>query len=88
MAGSDSAYPKETTLNYLSVASHCVSFAVKIKSKRGKEMSSPFLFAFAFFFLYYCILLRAIRPIPSSNTSFSQCPMCNEGFNPFPLILL
>lgn len=88
MAGSDSAYPKETTLNYVSVASHSVSFAVKIKSKRGKEMSSPFLSAFAFFFLYYCILLCAIRPIPSSNTRLSQCPLCNEGFNPFPLILL
>jgi len=50
MAGSDSAYPKETTLNYVSVASHSVSFAVKIKSKRGKETSSPFLSAFAFFF--------------------------------------
>lgn len=51
-------------------------------------MSSPFLSAFTCSFLYYCILRSAIRPIPSSNTRLSQCPLCNGGFNPFPLILL
>jgi hypothetical protein len=61
MAGSDSAYPKETKVNCLSDASHFVSFAGKIESKEEKEMSNRFL-SFFLAFLHSSFLSFLLYP--------------------------
>jgi hypothetical protein len=76
-----------------------VSFADKIKSKTEKETSSRFLsFHFSLFLTFFLSSLLSLLLYPLSvqfgpfllqtNTRLIQCPLCNEGFNPFLLILL
>jgi hypothetical protein len=62
MAGSHGAYRKETKVNYLSAASHSVSFVDKIKSKREKEMSDLFLSFFLSFLPPFSLSLILYPP--------------------------